>query len=64
MGLEYDFRQAYGAESVTAREVAHLADRMRRERSLEKKYRLFYAVSAPGDITEQSFPTYRCAIAH
>ena len=27
--LEYDFRQAYAAEAVNAREVARLADRMR-----------------------------------
>jgi hypothetical protein len=62
--IEYDFREAYGLDGLTARTVDRLADRIKTDATARRNYVAFYAVSAVSEITPQTFDIYRCAIAN
>lgn len=62
--LEYDFLAAYGVDALNAATVAGIADRMKSDPGLQRRYTTFYGVSAPPEFTPATFPIYRAAIAN
>ncbi len=60
---EYDFESSYGLGSMTAANLDKLADRIFNDEAIRRKFITYHDGSAiSGDLSEQNWPTYVCAL--
>ncbi|MDG3004371.1 metallophosphoesterase [Paludisphaera mucosa] len=62
--LEYDFRDAYGFDSLSAGTIGRLAEGIRSNAAVRESYIRFYGVSSAPEITPRTLEYYRCAMTN